>query len=273
MTAVEAAIVSEEAGRALVPGPIVEGLVAGSLGGADPGTTTIAPFDSDLVIERGRATGELRLVPAAERCRTALVRHADGVFAVDLDAPGVAVHATPGVDRVGRPCTVSLDGAELDRVGSSEDGESVERLMHCLVAARLLGMIDALLELTVGYVTVREQFGRPIGSFQAVQQTAADLAKLGVAARSACYASQAAIAERRADGGIRARAAKAYASRAARTSGEAAVQLHGGIGFTTEVPVHLFLKHTLALQSAWGDERDHDRALAAVALRRREPRT
>jgi alkylation response protein AidB-like acyl-CoA dehydrogenase len=135
------------------------------------------------------------------------------------------------------------------------DPLSVARLrgtMQSLTAAYLLGMADAALERAVGYVLQREQFGQVVGSFQAVQQSLADARKRTLAARSACYASQAALAEDLPEAAHRAVAARIYAASTARAVIEAAIQAHGGIGFTAEVPLHLYLKHALTLQARWG---------------------
>jgi len=267
LSAVEAGAVSEEAGRALFPGPLVEAIAVGASGVADPAATTLAPFaTTELVQSAGLVTGSASDVPYADMTDHALVRIGDELWTVATHGRGVTVQVQPSVDPVARPCLLAFDAAPASRVGGPDLALSTEILVHCLLAARLLGIIDAALERTAIYAQQREQFGRPIGSFQAVQQLLADLKKRAVATRSVCYVSQAAIAAGRPDAARWANAAKAYASRSARAVAEGCIQAHGGIGFTTEVPLHLYLKHVLSLQWAWGTAGDHERALARAAL-------
>jgi acyl-CoA dehydrogenase len=266
-SAVEAGIVSEEAGRALFPGPLVEAMAVGSVPGVDPlGTTLADPDRTALLFAGGRVAGTAGFVPYADRCDRLVACAESSLVLVDLAAAGVVREPAPSFDTVSRPVRVVVDGVPGRPLAGDVAVARLQTLVRSLLAARLLGMIDAVLERAVAYAMQREQFGRPIGSFQAVQQLLAELAKLAVATRSACYASQASIADERPDAERRARAAKAYATRAARSVAESAIQVHGGIGFTTEVPVHLYLKHVLTLEPSWGDEHDHEQALGRLAL-------
>jgi alkylation response protein AidB-like acyl-CoA dehydrogenase len=115
-----------------------------------------------------------------------------------------------------------------------------------LAASMLLGLADRMLAMTVDYARSREQFGRPIAGFQAVQHRLAEMAVAVESMRSLCYLAQL--------GAAGAVATKAHVSAAAREVAESALQVHGGIGFTAEHPVSAYLLRILELRSAWGDE-------------------
>jgi alkylation response protein AidB-like acyl-CoA dehydrogenase len=115
-----------------------------------------------------------------------------------------------------------------------------------LAAAMLVGLAERMLSMTVAYAQSREQFGRPIASFQAVQHRLADMAVAVESMRSLAYLAQL--------GAAPAAAAKAHASAAAREVAESALQVHGGIGFTAEHELSGYFLRTLELRAAWGDE-------------------
>jgi alkylation response protein AidB-like acyl-CoA dehydrogenase len=116
-----------------------------------------------------------------------------------------------------------------------------------------VGSADAIFELTVGYTKVRHQFGRPIGSFQALKHRMADLHVLLEAARSAAYAAG--------DGSLHPSAAKAYCSEAFQTIAGEAIQLHGGIAITWEHDAHLYFKRAHGSAALFGAPREHLRRL------------
>jgi alkylation response protein AidB-like acyl-CoA dehydrogenase len=196
------------------------------------------------------------------------------VLAIEPTVRGLDVRRRPSVDLADRPCLVSADRAPVTHVlarghvaGALSD--SAEAHAWVMTAAELLGITERVLEMSVEYARQRTQFGRPVGSFQAVQHELADVAMRCRTLRSICYLSQVALAKGAGPEAARvARVAKAYASRSGRQAVETALQVHGGIGFTEELDLHLYLKRALTLQAAWGDQRDHERALG-VALRNR----
>jgi alkylation response protein AidB-like acyl-CoA dehydrogenase len=132
-------------------------------------------------------------------------------------------------------------------------------------AAVLVGLGQAMLDLTVGYVTERHQFGVPIGSFQAVKHHLADAALALEFARPAVWRAAWSVAH---DEPTRARdvsMAKAMAGDAAELVGRQALQCHGAIGYTVEADLHLYLKRTWALARSWGDSAFHtDRVADAL---------
>jgi alkylation response protein AidB-like acyl-CoA dehydrogenase len=116
--------------------------------------------------------------------------------------------------------------------------------------------------MTVAYVKQREQFGRRIGSFQAVQHKLAETLLLVDSARAAVYYAAYALASDAPDASTAASVAKAYASDAERRANAEALQLHGGIGFTWEHDLHLWLKRGKALELQYGDADWHRRRIA-----------
>jgi alkylation response protein AidB-like acyl-CoA dehydrogenase len=126
-----------------------------------------------------------------------------------------------------------------------------------LAACELSGIATGLLETTTAFVQVREQFGRPIGAFQAVKHVLADMHALACSLRNVCDGALAdAVSAGPEDLSMLAAVAKAYAADAALEVCESAVQMHGGAGFTTETDLHLYYKRALALRAWYGDHEE-----------------
>ena len=178
------------------------------------------------------------------------------VEAVCVVAPGLADPAPRrdqvawGPDAIDGP---TVDGA-LDFSGSavSADGLALERAALG-TAAQLIGLSRRMLDLTVAYVVERRQFGVPIGSFQAVKHHLAD-ARLQIEfAAPAVWRAAWSLAEGSPNAVRDVSMAKAMASDAAHVVGRASLQCHGGIGYTVEYDLHLYLKRAWALEVVWGD--------------------
>jgi len=134
-------------------------------------------------------------------------------------------------------------------------------------AAFLIGLGQRMLDLTVAYVNEREQFGVPIGSFQAVKHHLADAALQLAFARPAVHRAAWSLATKSPDRTRDVSMAKAMASDAALLTGRKALQCHGAIGYTEEADLHLFLKRSWALARSWGDASWHrDRIGAALGI-------
>ena len=237
----------EEAGRAALPHPIVEtAMVAAPLLGVGAGLVA-----SDL-------GGPI--VPCAADADVLLVRSGHTLVRVERDA--VVVSPTPTVDGARRAGTISHDG-----IGQpiTDDPDAVELAIDrgaLGTAAMLVGLGQAMLDLTVGYVTERHQFGVPVGSFQAVKHHLADAALALEFARPAVWRAAWSVAH---DEPTRVRdvsMAKAMASDAAQLVGRHALQCHGAIGYTVEADLHLYLKRTWALARTWGDSAHHTARVA-----------
>jgi alkylation response protein AidB-like acyl-CoA dehydrogenase len=116
----------------------------------------------------------------------------------------------------------------------------------------LLGVMSRMLETTLEYVQTRATFGRPIGSFQSLQHRLADMLLRTESSRSAVYRAAWCVQTGSADAPLACAAAKAYAGDAARLVCGEAIQMHGGIGFTWELDVHVYFKRAKTLEQHYG---------------------
>jgi len=234
----------------------------------DAGGATVVAGDASAL----HVTGTKIAVPLALGGDGFLVvaREGEGlsVVLVERAAPGVALEAEPTVDG-GHLATLALDHAPCLRV-AEDAGPRVARLLDeaaVATAAELVGLMDRALAITLDFLGTRQQFGRPIGSFQVLQHRAADLkiqlelARASVAhAASVCDAG-AAASQREAAVSL----AKARASDAALLITRQAIQLHGGIGYTDEADIGLFLRRAMVLAASFGTATAHRRRYAAAA--------
>jgi alkylation response protein AidB-like acyl-CoA dehydrogenase len=133
-------------------------------------------------------------------------------------------------------------------------------------AVVLNGVSRRLLDMAVAHAKEREQFGRPIGAFQAVKHLLADVALEVETARPTAWYAVAALAQGHPDAALASSAAKAAAASAGSTASYHTLQAHGGIGFTWEHDLHLWLKRGKALESAYGSARHHHRVLGAAVV-------
>ena len=129
----------------------------------------------------------------------------------------------------------------------------------------MLGAARRCLDMSVEYAKVREQFGQPIGSFQAIRHRCAEMLLEVENAHSATYYAAWALDANAEDAALAASVAKAYVSEAARKACGEAIQVHGGIGFTWEYDLHLYFKRAKALEATWGDA-DYHRELVLRRL-------
>lgn len=188
------------------------------------------------------------------------------VFAVDAGAPGVARRPLETLDQTRRLSDVTFTGAAARLVGDDGGGwpvvEAALRAATVLLAAEQVGGASRVLEMAVDYAKTRIQFGRPIGSFQAIKHTCADmLAGVETARATASYAAWALDAGD-ADLAVAVGVAKAKCSQTFVTVANDNVQIHGGIGFTWEHPAHLYVKRARSTDVLFGTSADHRRALA-----------
>jgi alkylation response protein AidB-like acyl-CoA dehydrogenase len=206
---------------------------------------------------------EILLVPAVHEDDVAL-------FAVDAVDAVDAVHrtATRGLDLTRGWATIELDGASGTLLARGPDAASAMRaaLLHgaAMVAADQVGVAEHCLDSTVAYVSDRYQFGRPVGSFQALKHRLADVWVGVVGARAAARAAASALANGAEDAAVTVAVAKAHCSTVAVLAAEEAVQLHGGIGMTWEHPTHVFLKRAKVDELLFGAPGRHRAALAAL---------
>jgi alkylation response protein AidB-like acyl-CoA dehydrogenase len=287
-------VAQEEIGRALVALPFVDTVVqAGALLRAtghdalpaiESGAMTVsvahgaqrpryarddAPLHATAHGRIWRIEGTRPMVAFADSAGAIVVpaRTGDGaltLFLVTPDVPGLTCTRVQRLD--GQPaCDLRFDSVVVDdtsRVGPVGGGapllEGARRMAIVALVAEAVGCMDALLALTVDYLRTRQQFGRPLGSFQALQHRAADMYVAVEQARSMMLFCT--LSAREPDVDTRARAvaaAKVQAGRSARFVGQSAVQLHGGIGVADECRAGHCFKRLTAIELALGDADDH----------------
>jgi alkylation response protein AidB-like acyl-CoA dehydrogenase len=164
---------------------------------------------------------------------------------------GIGAAARPALDPANSMHVTSALPAPVE----SLPGEHIWCLAQLSVAAMLVGLAEASLDLIVEYAKVRETFGRKIGSWQAVRHPCADMAVTLEAARAQLWYAAAALKEGRADADVHLDAAKHLANQAALGNADINIQLHGGIGVTAEHNAHLLLKRALVLSRLFGAKR------------------
>jgi alkylation response protein AidB-like acyl-CoA dehydrogenase len=197
-----------------------------------------------------------------------VARTGDGLslFAVPADAAGLTRTALPTLDQTRKLARLDFASVPATLIGSPGDGTAV--LSHTLdvaaiaQAAEQLGGAQRALDMAVEYAKVRHQFGRPIGSFQAIKHRCADLLLEVESLRSAVQYAAAAVAENSAEVPVVASLVKAYASEVYFHVAAENIQIHGGIGFTWEHDAHLYFKRAKASELFLGDASYHREHLA-----------
>jgi alkylation response protein AidB-like acyl-CoA dehydrogenase len=178
------------------------------------------------------------------------------VFAVEGNAPGVTRAKLEGLDLTRDLASVVLAEAPAIRVGPAKDATAWLSAVHdvalAALAAEAIGGAARCLELAVEYAKLREQFDRPIGSFQAIKHKCANLLVEIESGRSAAYHASAAVADPGLDASIAAALAKAYCSQAFTHAAKECIQIHGGIGYTWEHDAHLYLRRAKSSELLFG---------------------
>jgi alkylation response protein AidB-like acyl-CoA dehydrogenase len=215
--------------------------------------------------------GQKALVTDAGVADIFLVSTADGRrHIVESGADGVTVKPEESIDTTRRLSTVSFDGVKVAAAaslpGSAEDYYPVF-LRACVAhAAESTGLAQRALEMAVEYARDRKQFGRPIGAYQAVSHRCAQMLLETENSRSAVYGAAWAADAEPESLALAASMAKAYASDAGWRVPDAAIQVHGGIGFTWEHDLHFFLKRGRANAAMAGDAKWHREQIADAVL-------
>ena len=191
-------------------------------------------------------------------------------FLVAAGQPGLSITPLRGLGG-GLIARLSFDAVEAMALFEGNDAPvKVDRAIdHGIVAfcAEALGLMNRMLALTAGYLKTRHQFGKPIGSFQALQHRFADMVVAAEQSRSATYMAAAALAEE--DAPTRKQdvsAAKSLVCRHGRAVLEAAIQLHGAIGITDEYELSRYLRRMLEIEKTWGDAIYHEDRFSAELM-------
>ncbi len=188
------------------------------------------------------------------------------LFTVDSDVQGLTRMPLSTMDQTRKQAKLVFDGVEAQLIGTEGEGwtvlETVLDLAAVALAAEQVGGAQRCLEMSVEYAKVRVQFGRPIGSFQAIKHKCADMLLEVESAKSAAYYAGWCAAEMNDELPQVASLAKSYCSEAYFHAAAENIQIHGGIGFTWEHPAHLYFKRAKSSELLFGDPTYHRELLA-----------
>jgi alkylation response protein AidB-like acyl-CoA dehydrogenase len=291
----EVAVVLEELGRAVAPVPYFGSAVLATsillacgetdllaeLAGGARSAALAVPFSTppggaigggSVQADRGTLSGTVSSVADALPADVLLVPvpgALGALYAVEAGDRGVTRTPVVSLDLTRRLCDLTLDRAPGRLIATGEAAEHTLAVAlstgAALLASELLGTAEWCLETTVEYVKGRHQFGRPVGSFQALKHRLADLWVEVSQARAVARYAAVCLATADPDTQVATALAKAHCSTVAVRAAEECVQLHGGIGFTWEHPAHLYLKRAKSASIALGTPDRHRAALAGLA--------
>jgi alkylation response protein AidB-like acyl-CoA dehydrogenase len=263
----ELAVVAEELGHALAPSPLAAHWAAKLLHPGLEGRGTVAMWDASDDPEHpalpASLVGTKIAVPNADVADTLIVT-AEGGRHFAVAAADVAIEPARALDATRPLFTVTLDGPPAEEL--SGDFGRAWHAIAVMAAAESVGVAARVTRMAVAYAKERKQFGRPIGSYQAVSHACAQMFLETEGARSVTYWAAWALDHDPENAFMAASCAKAYASDAAVNVARSALQVHGGIGFTWEHDLHLFLKRAEANAHAFGDARWHREQIAQTLL-------
>lgn len=303
------ALVAEQAGRTVAPGPLhpvsvvlaglveasggheesIEALVAGELVASwavyEP-KHPFAPLRAQTTATRTEGGYRIdgvkdRVEAGADSGAVLVVAELDGEirqFLVPTDSPGVTVTVQNSVDLVKRYARVRLEGVQIDEsavVGTAEQTPAIierqRQIALVLQCAEIVGILDSVLTMTNQWLFDRHSFGRPLASYQALKHRAADMKMWFEAARGTTAGAVRAVAERSPDAELLVSAAKAYVAERAPVMLQDCVQLHGGIGVTWEHDLHLYLRRVALYRAMFGSPEDHHRAVYRLSKKAEVP--
>ncbi len=247
----EAVLVFQELARRLVPGPLVwSHLTAGMIEGAATGETIVGGIDDTHPTNRPPLLEHAAVLDACVVLRRAGASSAPASALAGSDSATPLDPLTPL-----RRLTALPLGAQIADAARAAEWRRDGAL---LTAALQLGIAETTLELAVAYAKKREQFDRPLASFQAVKHLAADMHVRVECARAAVYAAGATCDDPAIGDPERAvSSARVVAGDAALKNARMCIQIYGGMGFVWEMPPHYFLKRALVLEHAFGTTDDH----------------
>jgi len=280
---VDLGVALEEMGRAVHPGPYVSSavgavsLVTACAGAGDcerllptlaDGTAIGAVADRPGVDVGAddRLTGGVRWVADGAAATVVLVVTGNGVYEVDPGDDGVTVEPAETVDFTRRFAHVRLSRVTARRIGSAERIAEVRDRVGVAWATDAVGAAEQALAMSLDYAKTRVQFGKPIGSFQAVQHICALMLQSLEVARAAAYYALWALDSAPEEAHRAATMARAYAADSLPRVGADAIQVFGGIGFTWEHDAHLYFKRLLSLQHMGASTNELFEELARITL-------
>jgi alkylation response protein AidB-like acyl-CoA dehydrogenase len=263
MGLVDLCLVAEEVGRAVAPGPWLETALTAMVAarGGAPAEVVEGLCEGTLKAALVTADGA-SFVHGAASADWLLVIGVDGVGL--LEASHVSISRRTTLDETRLFHSVDLRQAPAPQALDA-DPRWVLDAANVLAAADALGVGERLLDMTVEYAKVREQFGRPIGSFQVVKHKAADMLMSLKGVRAATYHAAMALDAGLPEASLAASVAKAFASEQVPALAGEALQTHGGIGFTWEHDLHLYLRRAKVDEILHGDAGFHHDRIATLS--------
>lgn len=282
---VELALLLEEMGRALLPGPYLSTVAAGAVvdacGTADQKQRYLAPLcqgdvraavafmdGAKMSAKGGFLDGEKRFVADAAVADWIVVSVDSELFVVHSGLPGLQIEDMHGIDLTRKIYSVKFSHTPAFALGHpGEIGRAVDVITNA-ISAELVGGMQRVLDISVEYAKTRKQFGKPIGQFQAVQHQLADSYLETESGRSAVYYAALALDDRTHDATTAVSIAKMYTSDAARNVGNRGIQVQGGMGFTWENDAHLYYRRFKSDETAFGDAIHHRELIARLVIDR-----
>jgi alkylation response protein AidB-like acyl-CoA dehydrogenase len=283
---VEAAVLLEELGRHVAPVPFLPSMLALTavaeagtpeadhwvqplLSGEAIGCVAWVSPRTAVAYDGGRLTGRPDPAVAAPVADVAVVLAEDAVYLVELGPVGrppreAAMDVTQALG------WLTFDRTPVVRLGGPDAARQLLERAVVAWSADLLGGAARVLEMTADYAKQRVQFGKPIGSFQAVKHRCADMVVDVEGMRSSTWYGAWCVSTCDDDASVAASAAKVWCADAAKRVMASGLQVHGGIGFTWEHDLHLYLKRSQLGQVSMGDATYHRERLAGLLQRRVE---
>jgi len=254
----DSVIVFAELGRRLVPGPLVwTQLAAGLVDGAATGDTVVGGIDLC------GGSPEPLLIEHLESIDVLLALRPEGIDRIDPKTLAATEVEVPFDPLTPLHHVEALPAGE--RIGDADAAARMRLEGAALVAGQQLGLAEGALELANEYAKVREQFGRPIGGFQAVKHMLADMFVKQEAARAGAYNAGATLDTPEVGDVERAvSSAKLVAGDAAIRNARLGIQVHGGMGFTWEVMAHYYMKRAWVLETVFGNGEEHAERIARI---------
>jgi len=290
--AVELILLMEELGRALLPGPFwstvaVAGAVIDAVASDEQKTKYLAPIcrgearstlalleagaawdpaEAKLAASNGRLTGEKLFVLDADVADFIIVTAQTGIFLVQAQASGLSISPMPALDLTRNFHAVQFDNTPAEKLGDRTNLARALDIATAALVAEMVGGMQRVLDVTVDYAKMRKQFGKPIGTFQAVQHQCADMYLETESSRSAAYYAAWALEHDAPDAAAATSIAKMYASDACRAVGNRGIQIHGGNGFAWENDLHLYYRRAKASETMLGDATFHRERIARLVI-------
>ncbi len=268
MNEIDFVLLAEECGRAALPEPLVDTVLVATpvlqQAGKDDVLAAIATGQSAVAVQ---AT-EGALVADAEFSEYLILQENSAVYLVS--SADATLELQESIDPGRRLYSVSWDASQANVLADGDRGVALQAKMFNLgalgAAAQLLGLSQRMIELSVNYTSERNQFGKPIGSFQAVKHHLANVAVKTEFAKAPVYRAAYSVAHNLSDAAQHVSHAKLAATEAATQAAKSGIQVHGAMGYTWEVDLQIFMKRAWALAGAWGSRGEHKARVASAVF-------